>query len=107
MISEDRLQQAMTYLAQTDTDCARLKAEVESAAHAIKAMKAAIIIREEGPMELRKAKAENATIVSEKVGAWLSCLERYEAMVNKRKTETLIVDVWRSLNASRRVGNIT
>jgi len=38
---------------------------------------------------------------------WLDALMAWEALNNKRRTEILITDVWRSLNANRRAGNIT
>ena len=104
MITDDRLQKALTFLADTDEKAAELKVEVERAAYLLKAMKSAIIIREDGAMELRKAVAEKGS--AEKTGEWLETLRQFEALTNKRKTEALIVDVWRSLNANRRVGNL-
>ena len=106
MITDERLQKALTFLADTDEKAAELKVEVERAAYLLKAMKSAIIIREDGAMELRKAVAEKDALTANKTGAWLETLRMYEALTNKRKTEVLIVDVWRSLNANRRVGNL-
>lgn len=106
MITDDRLQKALTFLAETDEKAAELKVDVERAAYYLKAMKSAIIIREDGAMELRKAIAEKDALTAEKTGEWLETLRQSEALNNKRKTEVLIIDVWRSLNANRRTGNV-
>ena len=107
MISQDRLEKALTFISTTDEKAAELKTDVERAAYKIKAMKAQIIAHEDGAMELRKAIAEKHERVAEATGAWLEYFKQYHALDNKRKTEILVIDVWRSLNASRRQGNIT
>jgi hypothetical protein len=40
------------------------------------------------------------------MNAYFDTMQKYEAMRNKRTTETIVVETWRSLNASRRQGNV-
>ena len=106
MISQDRLEKALRFIAESDEKAAELKTNVERAAYKIKAMKAQIIAHEDGAMELRKAIAEKHERVAEATGAWLATFQASHALENKRRTEFLIVDIFRTLEASRRKGNI-
>ena len=107
MISEDRLQKALTFIAETDEKAAELKTDVERASYKSKKIKASIFVHEEGAMDLRKAKAEISQDAIDADAEYLQAHQDSQALENKRKTEFLVVDVWRSLNASRRQGNIT
>jgi hypothetical protein len=80
---------------------------VERAAYKLKRVKAVLYVHEDGAVELRKAKAEQATETIEAEAEYLNAYQKSEVLAMKRKTEFLVVDVWRSLNASRRQGNIT
>ena len=106
MISLERLEKSLTFIAETDEKAAELKTNVERAAYKLKRTKAILYIHEDGAVELRKAKAEQATETIEAEAEFLHAHQLSEALQNKRKTEFLIVDVWRSLNASKRHGNI-
>ena len=106
-ISMERMEKSLKFLAETDEKAAEYKADVERAAYKVKAMKAAVVSREEGAMDLRKAIAENNTQVAEATGEWLAMLQASEGLQNKRKTEVLVIDVFRTLEASRRMGNVT
>jgi hypothetical protein len=41
------------------------------------------------------------------MNGYFTALQEFLAMKNKRSTESIVVDVWRSLNSSRNKGNIT
>jgi len=106
MISEERLTQALTYIASTDEEAADAKADVERAHYKRKKIISAVIEHGEGAMELRKAVAENSKEAEYATMDYLNALQVSERLQNKRKTEMLIVDVFRTLEASRRRGNI-
>ena len=106
MISEDRLHQALTYLATTDEPCAKLRADVGRAEFKAKVVKDAIFKRLDGSVADRTAEAGASDEHAAAMNEYFDVLERYEAMRNKRATEVVVVDTWRSLNASRRQGNV-
>ena len=107
MISKDRLEKALTFISETDEKAAELKTDVERAAYKSKKIKATLFVHGEGSVEMRKAGAETAQEAIDADAEYLQAHQDSQALENKRKTEFLIVDVWRSLNASRRQGNIT
>lgn len=104
MITEDRLQKALTYLAETDEEVAELKGNVERQEYFKKRVRAAEFLSASGPVEERKAKAEVSKDVEDIEHDYTRALVAYEHIAAKRKTEALIVDVWRSMNANRRQG---
>jgi hypothetical protein len=104
MISDDRLQKALTYLAETDSECAELKAAVERHEYLKKRRRAAVFLSVSGSVEERKARSEVSSEVEDAEQQYTDVLVQFEQMAAKRKTEALIIDVWRSINANRRQG---
>jgi hypothetical protein len=105
MISEDRLQKAMTFLAESDEQAAILKTDVERREYLKKRTRAIEFLAASGNVEERKAKAETSSEVENMEHDYCNALQRYEHIAAKRKTESLIVEVWRSVNANRRQGS--
>ena len=106
MLDEGRLHKALTFLATTDEPCARLRADMERAEFKAKAIKDALFRRLDGSVADRQAEAGSSTEYAEAMDAYFGVLQDYEAMRNKRATESIVVETWRSLNASRRQGNV-
>jgi hypothetical protein len=105
MIDEDRLQKALTYLATTDEPCAALRADMERTEFKAKAVRAAMIKHSSGSSaSAREAEADASVEVSEAWEKHFKATHDYHAMANKRSTEVIIVDTWRSMNANRRQG---
>lgn len=102
MISQDRLEKAMTYLATTDEEAAELLANMERAEFKAKAVKDALIKHGEGGLGDRTAAAGCSPEYTEAMDHYFAAVRAYNATKNKRQTEALIVDVWRSQNANRR-----
>ena len=102
MISTDRLQKAMTFLAETDEPCANLKADVARKEYLTKLAEAKAFHLTEGSVEARKAEAKASLGVQEAYDVYFKMIAEYERLKAKRETETLVVEVWRSLNANRR-----
>jgi len=106
MISTDRLQRALTYLAETDEKCAKAKAYLSGLEEQTKTIFGMEYLQVSGPVEERKAKAYVSKPYQDHLAKIVEATTDYEIMRNKRLTEELIVDVWRSINAARRTGNI-
>ena len=109
MISQDRLQKALTYLAETDEKCAVSGVNVERQ----KYMQELIIDRyritknKEGTVGYIEALARQDVEYKLATEAMFMSLTDYKKMSAKRKTEELIVDVFRTEAANRRIGVIT
>ena len=106
MISEERAEKAIHYLADTDEKAAFAKVEAERLEDEIKATKAAILLRVEGSVAVREALAEtheNTVAARKEYYAQLLVHEKY---YNRRKTEERITDLWRTVASNRRHGSV-
>ena len=98
------MEKALAYLATTDEPCADLRADMERAEYKAKRTKAAIFQLSEGSVAERNAVAETSGDTQEAYEGYFKALRDFEAMKNKRSTEEIVIDTWRSLNANRRQG---
>jgi len=106
LINESRLQKALTYLAETDEPAAVLRAESERAEYKAKAIKDALFLTFEGSVAERQAKAGSDKRYTDALDQYFDALKTSESMRNKRSTEVIVIDTWRSLNSGRNKGNI-
>jgi hypothetical protein len=107
MISNDRLEKAMTYLANSDEDAAQLRADAERAEFKARAIKDAVFLHNPDSLKTvaeREAFAGSCDPYKSAMAEYFELLAKSEAVRNKRTTESLVVDVWRSINANRRQG---
>lgn len=105
MIDDIRLEQALTYLATTDEPCAGLRADMERTEFKAKAVRAAMVKLSPGSSaSAREAEADSSPEVMDAWEKHFKATHDYHAMANKRSTESIIVDTWRSINANRRQG---
>lgn len=108
MIGENRLQQALTYLAETDEESAELKGDVARKEYLLERAEArSYLLAKGGTVKEREADAECSQLVLEAQDAHVGAIVKHEAIRAKRATEALIIEVWRSLQANRRAGNVT
>lgn len=107
MITDDRLQRALHYLAETDSPAAEMKADVARKEYLCKLARSRGFLSASGSVELRKAEAEVSKGVQDAEQDLADSIVAFEKVKAKRATEELIVEVWRSLSANRRAGNIT
>lgn len=107
MISADRLQRALEYLATTDEPAAKAKAYLIGLEETLKTVKATEFLKATGTNGYCEAVAYASAAYREHIKKIEDATYSYELYRTKRTTESLIVEVWRSLNASRRSGNIT
>lgn len=106
MITNDRVSQQIDYLKDTDEDAGELKADVERTEYQFKRAKALVFKLAEGTVADRNATAETSPEVEAAAEKWFKAIKASEVIRAKRQTAALIVEVWRSVNANRRTGNI-
>jgi hypothetical protein len=106
IVNSGRLEKALTYLASTDREEADLFADAERKKKAMESMFTTIAAHSEGTVIQREAKAYEHSRYEEARDAYLAALSEHRAMKNKRSTESILIEVWRSLNAARNKGQI-
>jgi hypothetical protein len=106
MISKDRLEKALTYLAETDEQLAEARMVMERCEFRAKATKDALIKHGEGGLGERTAAAGFDPEYTAAMDAYFAALMEHDKIRNKRQTESIIVEVWRSLSANRRQGQV-
>lgn len=104
-ITQDRMDEALDYLSGTDELCAALGADCERLEFKAKRTKAAVFKLSEGSVAERNAIAETAGEVDAAYEDYFKALEKFNAVRNKRATETIVFEAWRSLNSNRRQGS--
>lgn len=107
MITDARLQRALTYLAETDEPAAELKADVSRKEYLCKLARSKEFLIAAGPVEQRKATAEVSDSVQRAEGEYTDAVVAFEKVRAKRTTEELIVEVYRTVSANRRQGQVT
>ena len=108
MIDKDRLTKALNYLAKTDEPCAQHRADHARAEFKAKSIKNVLMKAiTKGSIPDRTAEAETEQAYLDAKAEEFQKFFEYEAMKNKRITESIVIDTWRSLNAGRNKGQIT
>ena len=109
MISEQRLEKALIYRAETDEEHAKLKTRVEYLDWKKKKLKGDFITNKCSDNLSLGVRVEK-WYASEEYGKFIKEhreeYEKFNVMDNKRKTEGIIIDLFRTLEASRRKNNI-
>lgn len=106
MINDERLGRALAYLVDTDETAAHFKADTVRAEYKAKAIKDAVYLRLSGSVADRQAQAAQDVAYQEAMEHYFAMLAQSEHVRNKRQTEIIVVELWRSTNANRRAGNI-
>jgi len=102
MITEERLEKAMIYLAHTDEDAAKAKALCKKLEKMERIIRGEAFLRASGTVAEREAKAVTSVQYKEHVSYAENCWVDAELLDNKRHTEEVIVDVWRTMSANLR-----
>ena len=103
-MSDKRVEQAMTYLAETDEDAAKAKAKAKSLEQFGKTVKAFGFLEASGTVAEREAKSLTTEEYKKYLRAYEDAVMESEKYANKRASEAGIREVWRSLQANRRQG---
>lgn len=101
-ITQDRMEQALEYLSSTDEPCAALRSDMERAEWKAKRTKATIFQLSEGSVAERNAAAETSPDTEAAYEQYFQSMREHDAMKNKRATEAIVFEAWRSLNSNRR-----
>jgi hypothetical protein len=107
MITEKRLEEALKYLAESDNEHAKLSAGVEYIKDLAKHYKGKYIMNSEEKSVALKEQAYYASNEYKKhIDDKKDLINDLTLLENKRSKESLVIDVWRTLEASRRKNNI-
>lgn len=104
MISDPRAEKALTYLAETDIDAATAKADMERAEFKAKAVRQTVFKIADGSVADRNAVADTSEDYRNAMEAYFAALQLYARIANKRETERIVLDTWRTIQANRRHG---
>ena len=102
MITEERLEKAMIYLAHTDEEAAKAKALCKKLEKIERIIRGEAFLRANGTVAEREAKAVTSEQYKEHVAYAENCWVDAELLDNKRHTEEVIVDIWRTMSANLR-----
>lgn len=104
MITDEKAEQAIRYLAGTDEESAVASVEVKRLEDEIKAIEAAIILRVEGSVAIREsiARTDASTIAAR--NKYYIALLNSERLYNKRRTAERITELWRTCASNKRHG---
>ena len=101
-LDENKIGEGLTYLATTDEKFASAKAQLESTEILRKRVRAKSFVAGEGTVAERQAEAEVSDEAQAADDAYVSALREFEALKATRQRGELMIEVWRSLEASRR-----
>ena len=92
----------MEFLADTDQTFAEAKTSLLRCEILGKRVRARVFMAGEGSVEARKSNAEGHTDVISADDALIAATLEYEALKARRSRAEILIDVWRSVEASRR-----
>ncbi len=102
MISEERLEKAITYLAHTDEEAAKSKALCKKLEKMERIIRGEAFLKGTGTVAEREAKAVTSQEFRDHVAYAENCWVDSELLDNKRHTEEVIIDIWRTMSANLR-----
>jgi hypothetical protein len=105
-LNENRIEQALTKLANSDDDHAEWGGQVKFLEEGLKQAKAHSFLLAEGTVAEREAKAVASLKYANAVLAWIEALKQFKKIDNERNHEIRIIDIWRTLSSNRRQGNV-
>ncbi len=103
-VTRERMEEALTFLAETDEAYAGLKTDVRRAEYVLRRKEAHAYLSHDGAVKGRESAAKLDPDVVAAYDAHTDAMEQFEVMAAKRQTEALVIDVWRTVEASRRHG---
>lgn len=102
MINQDKAEQALNYLAETDEKYAHAKTGVKSIEYRLKSQKAINYLECEGTVAERESEAMAMKSYQDLLDDHESLMLELEIMSAKRERARLTIDLFRTLEASRR-----
>jgi len=104
MITEKRLEEALKYISETDEEHAKISSGLEYLKDKAKREKALHILSntQDSSITLKEQRYYASDNFKQHIEEKCALGERVIAIENKRAKEQLVIDVWRTLEASRR-----
>ena len=102
MITDERAEEAFTYLRDTVADIGMTKAELERSEILRKRARKRIFVGCEGSVAMRDALAETHDDVAAADERYVKAVQEHETLRAHRDIETIALDVWRTESANRR-----
>lgn len=102
MIDLARVESAMNYLAETDLPYADAKANVERTEILRKRARQRVFLTEQGSVAERNAIADTYADVIVADDDYIAAVKRFEELKARRQRAELVIEVWRTLEATRR-----
>jgi hypothetical protein len=99
---ERRVERALDFLCRTDGPYARATARLAAAELRVKQAREIAFLEADGTQGERAAKALSSDGVKEASEALEKAIEQKELLKAQRTTATVVIEVWRSLNANQR-----
>lgn len=108
MISEKRLEEALGYISSTDEEQAKLSAGLDYLKDKAKRDKALHVLNnsEDNSITMKEQRYYASDSYKTHIEEKQALAEKVNSLDNKRDKEQLIIDVWRTLEASRRNNKI-
>jgi hypothetical protein len=107
MITEKRLEEALKFLAESDEEHAKLTAGVDYIKDLAKHHKGKFIMNsDEKSVALKEQSYYASDAYKNHIDDKKDLINDLTLLENKRSKESLVIDVWRTLEASRRKNNI-
>lgn len=106
VISEQRLEQALSFIAESDLQIGHWRAEVLRSEFLAKSAEALAFQSLHGSIEERK---QSARLTPEVSAAWEKHFEavlEYEKLKAQRERQYIVIELFRTLSANQRKGNI-
>ena len=100
------MNKALTHLGETDELEAQLKSLAEKKKKKAEATFKIIAAASSGTVLEREAKASEHESYKTAEAAYFTALTEHGSLKNQRSTDSITIDVWRSLNAARNKGQI-
>lgn len=104
MISEERVEKALRYLAESDLPAAEAKADMERLEAKAKGVKQMIFKHAEGTVADRTAIADTHAETVAAQNEYFESVAVHAHFMNKRETERILIDLYRTICANRRKG---
>jgi hypothetical protein len=95
---------ALDDLANSDEEIAQLKTNVKRAEYILKRKEAIAFVSNEGAVKDRESRSRLDADVIAAYDAHTDAMEQYERLAAKRETWALLIEIFRTLEASRRRG---
>jgi hypothetical protein len=105
-VAAENVEGAIHFLAETDVPYAEAKTDVERCEILRKRTRAREFLDATGTVAEREARAEVAATVETADGQYCDAVLEYERLRARRQRAELVVDLYRTLESSRRVGAI-